>query len=154
MKNTKSKQSNNENAVEMQETIIAGSQEINNVLTTSQNVRAVFHTHYVNLATGEHGIENLITDILAEAGAVFPENVCNTQFKKLAVATSMFASEIIIKVQERFAAGSIRYPYETVHQYLSVVMARGRKIGKIKLTGAEDVGRPCCKPRTKYFLIQ
>ena len=154
MAKTKVKTSNNDNAVEMQEIIISTSQEINNALTTSGNVRSVFHAHYINLATGEHGIENLITDILAAAGAVFPENVCHTQFKKLAVATSLFASDIFTQVQERFTAGSVRYPDSTIYQYLSVFMSRQRKIGKIKLTGAEDTNRSCCKPRTKYFLIQ
>ena len=141
------------NAISMQREILTNCQDINNVLTSAQNVSPLFHSHYVNMDTAAHGIENLIAEILTAREAVFPKGIEHTEFKKVAIAASMFASEIEKEVEARFTAGSCRYPYETIHQYLSVFMFRKGKVGKIKLSGIEDQPRPCCKPRCKWYLI-
>ena len=141
-------------AIGMNREILSGSQDINNVLTTSSVVSPLFHTHYVNMETELHGISNLIAEILTEREAVFPLGIENGEFRKIAIASSMFADEIIEQVQSRFASGSVRYPYTTVHQYLSVFMFRKGQVGKVKLSGAEDKPRHCCKPRCKWYLVQ
>jgi hypothetical protein len=61
------------------------------------------------------------------------------------------------EVQDRFTAGTIRYPLKTVETYLSVFLVRQNIVGKLKLTKHEDsVNRPdnWSKPRAKWFLIQ
>ena len=141
-------------AISMQSEILESEKDINNVLSTSKQVGPLFHTHYVNMTSGKNGIETLITEILTDCQAIFPQDIENTEFRKIAIAASLFASDIISEVQARFASGSIRYPYETIHQYLSIFMFRKGKVGKIKLTNNEDSDRTCCKPRTKWFLIQ
>jgi len=159
---TKNKEKNAVNsAIAMQDTILEGEKDINNVLTTSKQVGPLFHTHYVNMTNGQNGIENLISEILTDRQAVFPKDIEETEYKKIAVAASLFAEEIIQEVQSRFASGSIRYPYNTIHLYLSVFMFRKGKVGKIKLKGIskfnaidEDPDRKCSKPRCKWYLIQ
>ena len=141
-------------AVGMNREILSGSKDINNVLSTSSVVSPLFHTHYTNMETELHGISNLIAEILTEREAVFPLGIENGEFRKIAIAASLTAEEIIEAVQSRFASGSVRYPYTTVHQYLSVFMFRKGQIGKIKLTGAEDKPRSCCKPRCRWYLVQ
>lgn len=141
-------------AIAMSREIQSSQQDINNVLTTSQAVSGVFHDHWVEMETGKNGIANLISKILSEKEAVFPKGIENTEFRSVAISTSLFASDIIKEVQSQFTAGSIRYPYFTIHTYLSVFMFRKNKVGKIKLSNSEDSERDCCKPRTKYYLVQ
>ena len=151
---TKSKKSAIKEARNMQRELLDNAHDIGNVLTTASNVSPVFMPHVFNMHTGKHGIKNLIAEILTERGAVFPKGIELTEFRKVATAASMFASEIIDEVQARFTAGTTRYPYETIHLYLSVFMFRSGMIGKIKLTNAEDKPRSCFKPRIKWYLIQ
>ena len=106
------------------------------------------------MTTEENGIAALISEILSDNEAIFPAGIETTEFRKVAIASAMFASEIIEQVQSRFAAGSVRYPYKTIHQYLSIFMTRNGKVGKIKLTNAEDKPRPCNKPRTKWYFVE
>lgn len=126
----------------------------NNVLT-SAGIKPVLQAH-----NEDCGIAGLIRDILTERQAVFPLGVEKTEFRQVAIAASMLATEIAAEVQTRFAAGSTRYPLESVKQYLSVFLAKpSRKasvvrVGKFQLSKTEDAGRPCCKPRTKYFWVQ
>jgi len=126
----------------------------NNVLT-SAGVKSLLQGHNENC-----GIAGLIQDILTERQAVFPLGVEKTEFRQVAIAAAMFATDIAAAVQEKFAAGSTRYPLESVKQYLSVFLARPTRIGKVvrvgkfQLSRTEDADRPCCKPRTKYFWVQ
>lgn len=124
-------------------------QDINNELTARQ-VKPALQGHWMQ------GIESLITDILTEREATFPLNIAQTEFRKVAIATSMFTQEIKDEIDNRFTAGSTRYPLETIETYLSVFMTRKKLIAKIKLTNAEDKPRPAknCKPRAKWFLVQ
>lgn len=145
---------NTQEKTTLQREIIAGEQDINNVLTTSKNIAPIFHTHYVNMTNGNNGISALISEILTEREAVFPKGIEKGEFRKIAMATSMFASEIFEEVQNRFSSGSIRYPQTTIDMQLSRFMFLSGKVGKIKLKGNEDKPRTCCKPRIKYYLIQ
>ena len=140
--------------IELQTEVLNGSMDINNVLTSAKNVKSCFHTHYVNLETAKHGIENLIVAILTERMAIFPKGIQDTEFRSMAIATSMFTSDIINEVQTRFSTGSIRYPNATIHQYLSIVMSRKGSVDKIKLSNYEDAIRSSCKPRVKWFLVE
>ena len=151
----KATKENNEKAqaVAMSREILSNSQDINNVLTTAEN-KPVFHTHYVNLDASESGSADLITRSLREHEAVFPLNVGETELRQIAIAGSMFTDEILAKVQEYFTAGSTRYPLQTVKNYLSTYMPKAGKVGKVQLKGHEDKGRPCPKPRCKWFLAQ
>lgn len=121
--------------------------DLNNVLTTA-GVKNVFQGHNIN-----NGITGLITEILTDNGAQFPAGIEATNLRKIAIGSAMFASEILAEVESRFSAGSTRYPSATVHQYLSVFMAKQGTIGKIRLSNAEDKTRPCCKPRIKFYLV-
>jgi len=129
--------------------------DLNNVYASAGNVHKFVRTHYVDTASGVYGIESLIAQILRDNGAVNPEGIEKTEFRKVAIATSMYASDIIAAVQA--ANGNERYPYATIHSYLSHFMTKANsqhKIGKIKLTNSEDSSRNCCKPRTKFYLIE
>ncbi len=140
-------------AIAMNREVQSNCQDINNVLTTSGKVKAVFHTHFECMETGECGIADLISRILREREASFPANVEQTELRSIAIAGSMFTSEILAEVQSRFSAGSIRYPLQTVKAYLSVFMRKQGKVGKIQLSNSEDSQRECCKPRCKWYLI-
>ena len=161
-----------QNAIALQREVLGGSQDTNNVLTTSGQVGPEFHTHYTNMESGENGIANLIAKVLTENGSVFPLDIANGEFRKLAIAGSMFASEVFATTQAEFSAGSKRYPYETIAAYLSIFMSPDNKhklaglprVGKINLTASEDFDRPSVlgkdgikrkiKPRRKWFLVQ
>lgn len=135
--------------------IVSTSQDLNNVLTSAGNVHKFVMAHYVDTATGTYGIERLIASILTQNRSVFPNGIENSEFRKVAIASSMFVSEIIAIVQDTF--GKDRYPYATVHSYLSYFMTKEgckNKVARIKLTNAEDKDRPCNKPRTKFYLIE
>ena len=142
------------NAIGMSREVLANSQDINNVLSTSNVVKAAFHTHFVSMENDLAGIADLISAILRENEAVFPLNVGATELRPIAIAGSLFTHEIMAEVQSRFAAGSKRYPLQTVKNYLSTYMPKLGKVGKIQLSGKEDVSRPCPKPRCKWFLAQ
>ena len=155
MNNNNMNTTSNENpSIALQGEILNGSMDINNVLTSAHNVKSCFHTHYVNMETAKHGIENLIVAILTERMAIFPKDIQATEFRAMAIATSLFTSEIINEVQARFAAGSIRYPNATIHHYLSIVMTKKGKVSNIKLSNYEDANRSSCKPRVKWFLVE
>ena len=141
-------------AINMQSEVISNEQDINNILTTSHNVPPIFHTHYVNMASQAHGIAALIKEILTDNNSTFPANVGSTEFRSIAISSSMFTDDIYNEVQKRFSAGSIRYPKSTIICSLSVFMFKKGLVGKIQLTGKEDVDRPCNRPRCKFFLIQ
>ncbi len=144
------------NAIGMSREVLANSQDINNVLSTSNVVKAVFHTHFVSMEQDLAGIADLISAILREREAVFPLSVSapDNALRPIAIAGSMFTHEIMAEVQNRFAAGSKRYPLQTVKNYLSTYMPKAGKVGKIQLKGHEDTSRPCPKPRCKWFLAQ
>jgi hypothetical protein len=133
---------------------LSACQDINNVLTTSNITSPIFHTHYTNLATGKHGIAELISEILTSNGAIFPKDIANTEFRSLGIAASMYVHEIEAAVQSIFTAGSVRYPSATIKTYLAVFMLKKGIIGKIQLTSKEDCNRTSKKSRTKYFLVQ
>lgn len=141
------------NAIAMSREVLSNSQDINNVLTTSQTVKAVFHTHFADMETGECGIEKLIVRIMREREAQFPKGVENTELRQIAIAGSMFMSEIETEVKNRFTAGSIRYPHDTIKAYMSAYLLKSGKVGRIQLTNGEDKNRSCCRPRVKWYLI-
>ena len=140
-----------ETELQICQTVLENGKDSNNVLT-AVNVPPIFQTHVFNVETGKHGIKHLISEILNERGASFPKDAHTTELRPIVIAASMFASDIKDEVDARFAAGSTRYPYSTVHQYLSVFMVKEGMICKVQLSNAEDAERHCCKPRTKYYL--
>ena len=134
--------------------ILTGLQDTNNLFAQIP-VALKFRTHYVSTATGVCGIEELIAKILTDANATFANGIEKTSFRSLAISQALFVSDIIASVREAF--GADRYPDATIHQYLSVFMTSKKakcKVGKIKLTNIEDKNRECCKPRTKFYLVQ
>lgn len=140
---------------------------INGYAKVAHTTRNIFHTHFLDVATGECGIADLIRRILRENNSVFKAQVKNdsgelipiesSELRPIAIAGSMFTSEIIAEVQKRFTAGTIRYPAKTIKAYLSVHLA-GEKgdhtVGKIQLFNHEDSQRDCSKPRCKWYLVQ
>lgn len=133
--------------------VLENEKDVNNVLTVA-GIPPVFQTHVFNVESGKHGIKHLIAEILTANEAVFPEGAENTELRPIVLAASMLASDIKSEVERRFSAGSSRYPYATVHQYLSVFMVQSGMVCKFQMTAKEDAGRQCCKPRTRYYLKQ
>ena len=160
---------NNEKAlaVAMSAETIEASQAINNTLTTAC-VRAHFQAHYANAEIDVYGILSLVKDILRDKQAEFPRGIEATALRQIAVAASMFTSEILAEVESRFAAGGLRYKVQAVKNVLSTygsnkTYKKGPKagyligdssIGKITLTNEEDQPRDCSKPRAKWYRIQ
>lgn len=148
----------NEAAKRLCANVLENGKDSNNVLTVA-GVPPVFQTHVFNVESGKHGIKNLIAEILTENGAEFPEGAEGTNetpspLRPIVLSASMLADDIKQEVDRRFAAGSSRYPYATVHQYLSVFMVKSGKVCKFQMTATEDCERKCCKPRTRYYLKQ
>lgn len=161
------------NAIALNAEIVESLHDANNVLTTSNRVHPLMQGHYTNMETSEHGITALIKEILIANDCVNPACIVNKgdkahytdkinafspihEFRKIAIAQSMFTIDILTEVQNRFTGGTSRYPKETVETYLSVWMIRSGVVGKIKLTKHEDnSNRPknWSKPRNKWFII-
>lgn len=145
----------NNDVVVLSREIVDISRDANNLLASAGNVHKFVRTHYVDTASGIYGIESLIASILKAHGAQFPKGIEATEFRKVAINASMFASEIIAEVREAF--GNERYPDSVIHSYLSHFMIQPKsanKVGKIKLSKHEDATRTCCKPRTKFYLLE
>lgn len=145
----------NEETHPLSRQIVSTSRDVNNVLRSAGNVHNFVRMHYVDLVTGVYGIERLIAEILKDNSAVYPKGIENTEFRPVAIQTGMFATEIHAKVVEIF--GTERYPFATIQAYICTFMTRknsANHIGKIQLTNSEDCQRDCCKPRTKYYLIE
>ena len=151
IKNTEIENENKALAVAMAPEIIANCQDINNTLKTA-GVRAHFQTHYANAMLDVYGILALVKDILRDKQAEFPRGIEATELRQIAVAASLFTSEILAEVENRFAAGGSRYKVQAVKNVLSTY-GKG-EIGKITLTNSEDKPRDCAKPRCKWYLIQ
>lgn len=148
-------QAPNADCLPLSRDIVEMSRDANNVFKSAGNVHKFVRTHYVDMETGVYGIERLIAKILSERSAVFPKGIENSEYRSVAIASAMFASDIIKVVQTTF--GEERYPYATVHTYLSNFMTKQtcqNKVGKIHLSNAEDCDRKCCKPRVKYYLLE
>lgn len=111
---------------------------------------SIFRPHWVDSETGLHGVRWLIARILTEAGAVHPK--FDGAFREVYTRTSMTTADIIAKVRE--ANGFNRYPDKTILDVLSTVMTQDEQVGSIQLTGAEDAGRTCRRPRKVWYLIQ
>lgn len=128
---------------------------LNNILSKNNiaPVKSIFQAHYVHLETGACGIADLIAQILAHAGAEFPAGIEATELRNIAIAGSMFTSDIIAQVQSRFTDGTFRYPEKTIRATLSVTMQKQGRIGRVKLTKTEDSNRDCDKPRFKWYLV-
>lgn len=142
-----------ESEIALCEIVLANGKDSNNVLTAS-GIPPVFQTHVFNANTGKHGIKHLIAEILTANEAIFPEGTENGQLRSVVLSASMLASEVKDEVEKRFSAGSSRYPYATVHQYLSVFMVKQGMVVAVQMTNEEDKDRHCCKPRTRYYLKQ
>lgn len=152
----------NQKARELSQDVLATSQDLNNVLASAGNVHMFVRSHFVDMDKGIYGIQSLIANILREhalsvsPSGTFPKGVEATEFRTLAIAGSMFASEVIAKVREQFT--SDRYPDATIATQLSVHMHKANcqnKAGKFRLSPSEDkqFGGTSPKPRTKYFLL-
>ncbi len=132
--------------------VLTVSQDLNETLAETGEVKFLFRSHYVDLATGEMGIESLIRGILIAGGCVHPAGMENTARRSIVVRQSMFASEVIAEVRKAF--GEDRYPDKTIAAYLSCKNARATvRFGGVALTKEEDYTRICKRPRTKYYVV-
>jgi len=145
------KQSNKQTIASLAAGIIDNAMENNNLFADAQ-VPFVYRNHYVNAKTGVNGIENLIIDILTNNNAVFAKDVAATPLRNMAISQSLYISEIIEHVRNSF--GFDRYPDATIYTVISVLMLKSGIVGKIALSNVEDKNRECCRPRSKFFLIQ
>ena len=140
-------------AVAMSGEVLEAMQAVNNTLTIA-GVRPNFQAHYANATLDVYGIMDLVRDILRSAQAELPRGIENSELRKIAVAASLFTSEILAEVQARFAAGSTRYRVQSVKNCLSTYGKLDGTIGRIKLSNTEDKPRDCAKPRCKWYRVQ
>lgn len=160
-KTAKQNETAKQNAIALNRELLSNVQDGNNVLTVA-TCHPTFQGHYFNLESENHGVANLIAEILAEREAQFKSGIEQSELRQIAIATSMFTEEIKAEIDNRFAAGTSRYPLKTVKQYLGVLqnpaskwyIAGLPKIGKIQLSGKEDSDRKSCRPRCKWYLVQ
>ncbi len=149
-------------AIALSQDVIATAQDANNVFASAGNVHMFVRSHYVNMEAGIYGLQSLIAAILkahalqVSPSGTFPKGVESSEYRALAIAGSMFASEVIAKVRETF--GADRYPDATIATQLSVHMHKANcqnKAGKFRLSPSEDkqMGGQSCKPRTRYYLL-
>ena len=139
-------------AIDMSSVVVENCMAINNTLAETKKVTGFYGTHYANAELDVCGIVALVQDILRENDAVFSRGIENTELRNIGIAASMFTSDIIAKVQERFASAGMRYKAQAVKNVLSTY---GKdSIAKIQLTNNEDKPRPCSRPRAKWYLIQ
>ena len=153
--NTKIENQNEDKAlaIALSDETIEACRAVNNTLTTAE-VRPHFQAHYANAKLDVCGIMALVRDILRDKQAEFPRGIENTELRKIAIAASLFTSEILEEVKVRFAAGSTRYKVQSVKNCLSTYGKKDGTIGRIKLTNVEDQPRECSKPRCKWYRIQ
>ena len=140
-------------AIALTDETIETARALNNTLATAE-VRPHFQAHYANAKLDVYGIMALVRDILREAQAEFPRGIESTELRQIAVAASLFTSDILAEVQTRFAAGSTRYKVQSVKNCLSTYGKLDGTIGRIQLTPSEDQPRPCSKPRFKWYRVQ
>lgn len=144
-------------AVSLSAETIAASKGVNNTLETTGKVKASYGTHYANTELDIYGIQQLVCEILRANESVFSRGIESTEIEStelrhIAIAASMFTSDIIATVNEAFADAGMRYKPQAVKNVLSTY---GKDlIVKITLTNNEDQPRPCSKPRAKWYLIQ
>src|ERR1039458_6526627 len=100
--NTKTENQNEDKAaaVAMSGEVLEAMQAVNNTLTIA-GVRPNFQAHYANAKLDVYGIMDLVKDILRVAQAEFPRGIENTELRKIAVAASLFTSEILARSEER-----------------------------------------------------
>src|SRR5271169_1338433 len=108
IRNTESQTEEKAIAIEMSDATVETCKAINNTLTTAE-VRPHFQAHYANAKLDVCGIMALVRDILRDKQAELPRGIEGTALRHIAIAASLFTSEIIAEVQIRFAAGSTRY---------------------------------------------
>ena len=140
-------------AIAMSDEVLETMRAVNNTLTIAE-VRPHFQAHYANAKLDVCGIMDLVRNILRDKQAEFPRGIENTELRKIAVAASLFTSEILAEVQARFAAGSTRYKLQSVKNCLSTYGKHDGTIGRIKLSNDEDQPRECAKPRCKWYRVQ
>ena len=140
-------------AISLSESLLETSKDINTVYTISKRVRAVFHTHFVDMKNEKCGIADLIVKILKANNAFFKAGIEETENRATAIAASMFTSTIADCVVDEFSAGSIRYPLATVKHYLSTVLVKKGLVVGIQLTNEEDSTRECSKPRCVWYVV-
>lgn len=129
--------------------------DLNSLYSSAGNVHKFVRCHHVDVANGIYGIERLIASILTERGAIFPTGIESSEYRTIAIGKAMFASEVIAAVRSK--VGNDRHPDSVIHSYLSYFMNKPNsqnKVGKIKLSSAEDSNRHCPKPRTKFYLVK
>jgi hypothetical protein len=137
-------------AVAMSDELVTASMSINNTLKI-QGTRAFFATHYANAQLDVFGIVSLVQYVLKQNDAVFGRGIEHTDLRAVAIASSMFTSDIIAEVGKLFADAGLRYKPQAVKNVLSTY---GKPlIVKITLSSDEDRPRPCSKPRAKWYLV-
>lgn len=155
-------------AIALSAETVQACKDIATTLTETKVVRPVFMPHIADAQNDICGIQSLISDILTQAEAIFPRGIEATELRPIAVAASLTTQSILTEVERRFSAGTTRYPYQTVRNYLSVY-GKGT-FGQIALSNAEDSDRNnadnvawrkahgaktgiCLAPRSKWYLI-
>jgi hypothetical protein len=128
--------------------------ELNRVLT--QTVDPRYQTHFFDVENGAFGRRGLIRKILKEHGAVWKGGIQSPTDRASAIDASMFTEDILTEVQRRFTAGTTRYPPPSIKACLGREMLKRNEVGRIQLSGGEDVNRrkDRPRPRCKWYLVE
>jgi hypothetical protein len=151
-----------EKALGLANALIAASVKLNRTFSTVPLVTPYVMAHYVNTATGEQGLSDLICQVLRDSGAVFSGRDIASK-RQAVLAKCLTAGEIIEEVENRFRQGSKRYSNGSIYTFLCQIMSKARivkgrivppVVGKLRQTSREDCRRNSSKPRLVWFVIK
>jgi len=129
------------------------------------NVNPAFRPHWTDLETGRHGIKWLIARILEEAGCImpavsFPDRRCDlteeqANLRGEYLAKSLTSEQVIARVRGAYVPGELRYPDNTIVQYLSCIEHNKGAIESFRLFNKEtkEAYGQGAKPR-RYYLVK
>lgn len=149
---------------------VESGKDSNNILTEA-SVLACFQSHYINPAKpAVAGIKCLIAEIFITAyayaapgteNAYLPEGMDANSKEAKALRKShrqefakrcFTTAEIKKIVDERYAAGSCRYSFDSVKTYLSSHLPNAGLVCKWRMESDEDSARECKTTHTLYYL--
>ena len=108
---TKLNNEKNPDAVSLQRETLAGIQDFNNVLTSSQAVHPIFQGHYFSMETGENGIVSLIKQILNENAAVMVAGIETSPLRNIAIGLQCSPMKFFKRYNPNFPPAPLVTPW-------------------------------------------
>lgn len=116
----------------------------------SLDTKPLLQGHWV-----DGGIRGLIAEILIEADAVFSAGAHETELSQIVIASALTPQQIMDRAEEKFTAGTTRYPFSTIATYLAHYMLKAGEVVKVEGDAlGPRKGKQKTKPRkAKYYLV-